>query len=76
MQGVPLLCILPLYFIISVVISGFVRGLIFKTLKNITETQAIFLVFCIWMPGINLVFLIIFLIMWEIDNLTSHGKEQ
>ena len=76
MQEVPLLCILPLYLIISVFISIGVRELIFKALKNITETQAIFLVFCIWMPGINLVFLIIFLTLWEIDNLTNHGKEQ
>lgn len=75
MQDIPLLYILPIYLIISVFISIFVRGLVFKTLKNITETQAVFLVFCIWVPGINLVFLIIFLIFWEIDNLTSHGKE-
>lgn len=76
MQEVPLLCILPLYLIISVFISIGVRELIFKTLENITGAQAIILVFCIWMPGINLVFLIIFLILWEIDNLTRHGKKQ
>lgn len=75
MQDNPLL-FLPVYLVISAFISVSVRELIFKMLKNITETQAIFLVFCIWVPGINLVFLIIFLIMWEIDNLTSHGKEQ
>ena len=76
MQEVPLVCVIPIYLALSVIISIVVRELIFKTLKNITETQAVFLVFCIWMPGINVVFLIIFLVLWEIDSLTSHGKRK
>lgn len=60
--------------IISVIFSLAARELVKRHMKNISPEGAVVLVFCIWLPVINLVFLIILSVIEEADNLRNHGK--
>ena len=60
--------------IISVIFSLAVRELVKRHTKNISPEGAVALVFGIWLPVINLIFLIIFGIIEEADNLRNYGK--